>query len=1154
MGHHSQEIYLGDSLMQSSTGKVEGGYVTLLGELFYCIRHYDQMPSFFMNIVSSSDHWMFISSTGGLSAGRSNAESAIFPYYTDDRISENYDNTGPVAVLQVTHSARTSLWEPFSARSAGLYRVERKLYKNKLGDKLVFEETNHALGLTYRYAWRFSDRYGLVKTAWLINDGEDSCHVALVDGLQNILPCGITTVTQNTFSNLLNAYKRNELDPETGLGIFSLSSTLTDLAEPSESLKATTVWQMGLEKVQFLLSSNQVDDFRRGQEIIQETDIRGRRGAYLVHTVFNLARGEQREWSLVAEVNQDGASVAALSNVLGEPAGLKAGLEADITRGSAILEAIVASADGLQFSSDQLVTAHHFSNVLFNTMRGGIFANNYQIRKDDLLDFMAVRNKAMLRQQADLFVSLPDELNSRTLLEWATSTGCGDLERLCYEYLPLTFGRRHGDPSRPWNRFSINLKKPDGSQKLDYQGNWRDIFQNWEPLAWSYPEFTEQLICKFLNATTVDGYNPYRVTRDGIEWEIPAPHDPWANIGYWGDHQIIYLEKLLEISARFHPGRLQSLLNRKIFSHANVPYRLKAYESLLEDWYNTIGFDRELDGKIHEAVKELGTDGKLVRGADGSTFHVNMAEKLLILLLAKLGNFIPEGGIWMNTQRPEWNDGNNALVGKGLSVVTLGYLRRYVAFYRKLLADNEAEAFSVTKEVKRLFVAMRHILRNHQASLVVSFSDEERRLMMDELGQASSDYRWSYYENGLSGEFSELGGKAIQSFLELAQHYIEHSLSANLRSDHLYHAYNVLHLSDGKASVGHLYEMLEGQVAILSSGMLTCEQSLALLRSLRESRMYRADQNSYMLYPDRDLPGFFKKNRISAEQVRGSLLITELVERGDTTLIVKDVHGFYHFNGDFRNARDVSHALEALKQREAYTDLVEDEATEILELFEVIFDHHSFTGRSGTFFAYEGLGSIYWHMVTKLLLATEETTLRAAENGEPQEVVRALAEAYYGIRKGLGFNKSPVLYGAFPTDPYSHTPAGQGAKQPGMTGQVKEEILARWSELGMFVEQGTISFNPTLLDRREFLDHPSMFDYLDVSGQRQKLALPAGSLAYTFCQVPVVYCTGASEKIEVRFADGTSREVSGHVLGADLSQNVFRRDGKVLQLTVVRTL
>jgi hypothetical protein len=62
------------------------------------------------------------------------------------------------------------------------------------------------------------------------------------------------------------------------------------------------------------------------------------------------------------------------------------------------------------------------------------------------------------------------------------------------------------------------------------------------------------MIARFLNATTADGYNPYRVMRDGIEWESPIP----TTLGqhrYWSDHQIIYLQKLLEISARVHPAR-----------------------------------------------------------------------------------------------------------------------------------------------------------------------------------------------------------------------------------------------------------------------------------------------------------------------------------------------------------------------------------------------------------------------------------------------------------------------------------------------------------------------------------------------------------------------------------------------------------------------
>ena len=57
------------------------------------------------------------------------------------------------------------------------------------------------------------------------------------------------------------------------------------------------------------------------------------------------------------------------------------------------------------------------------------------------------------------------------------------LMRLSREYLPLTLGRRHGDPSRPWNYFNIIVKDTNEQPKMYYEGNWRDIFQNWEALA-----------------------------------------------------------------------------------------------------------------------------------------------------------------------------------------------------------------------------------------------------------------------------------------------------------------------------------------------------------------------------------------------------------------------------------------------------------------------------------------------------------------------------------------------------------------------------------------------------------------------------------------------------------------------------------------------
>ena len=184
------------------------------------------------------------------------------------------------------------------------------------------------------------------------------------------------------------------------------------------------------------------------------------------------------------------------------------------------------------------------------------------------------------------------------------------------------------------------------------------------------------MISIFVTAGTPDGYNPYRVTREGVEWEVPEPDNPWANIGYWSDHQIIYLVKLMEISSRYHPGKLCQLLSKRIFCYVNVPYRLKKYASLVNDPYKTITFDFDSHRQIEEEVASFGSDRKLIHSPRGEIFHVTLNEKLLVFLLAKLVNFVPEGGIWMNTQRPEWNDANNALVGKGLSVVTLCYLRR----------------------------------------------------------------------------------------------------------------------------------------------------------------------------------------------------------------------------------------------------------------------------------------------------------------------------------------------------------------------------------------------------------------------------------------------------------------------------------------------
>jgi hypothetical protein len=104
------------------------------------------------------------------------------------------------------------------------------------------------------------------------------------------------------------------------------------------------------------------------------------------------------------------------------------------------------------------------------------------------------------------------------------------------------------------------------------------------------------------------------------------------------------------------------------------------------------------------------------------------------------------------------------------------------------------------------------------------------------------------------------------------------------------------------------------------------------------------------------------------------------------------------------------------------------------------------------------------------------------------------------------------------------------------------------------VEAGAISFGPVLLEKRELLKDASEFHYLDIDGQRKTAVVPAGGLAFTFCQVPVIYAPGKSKKLEIASSDGRSDSMDGHGLGVDLSRHVFLRDGQVERITVYQPL
>ena len=1103
-----------------------GEIILIDGEQWYKINNYDGLRPFLMSIVSDSDHWLFVSSLGGLTAGRQNAERALFPYITDDKLYDAHHHTGPMTVIHAPE-----IWEPFSDRYQGRYRLERNLYKHALGNQVRFEEINHDLGLLFSYAWQHSERFGFVRRVQLKNL-RAARTVRMLDGLRNILPHGTTLAMQQQQSTLVDAYKRNELVG--ALGLYSLSSHPLDRPEPAEALGCSTVWFAGPEPHAHLLCDRQIRAFRQNLPLCSEHDIRAERGAHLVEIEASLPPEQSLTWMFVAELDQGILEVSALEDFLkGTYEDISREVADSVACGTKNLERIIGLSDGFQRSGLPLTNLRHTANTLFNVMRGGMPIDQYHIPGGDLARFVQTRNKTLDFSPAD--IRDVDDLQKSI-----SSLVDSNLRRLCMEYLPLTFSRRHGDPSRPWNRFNINLHNEDGSRRLDYEGNWRDIFQNWEALALSYPSLTTAMICTFLNASTADGYNPYRISREGVDWEVPDPAIPWSHIGYWGDHQTVYLHRLLRIARSHFPKQLPSLLSDRLFTYANVPYRIKSYRDIVNDPHNTITFDWALERTIGDRVDIVGSDGRFIFTEDGEIYLVNLAEKLIVSFCARLSNFIPDAGIWMNTQRPEWNDANNALVGYGVSMVTLYQLRPFLSFCSELFSECYCTSVDVSAEVadwlESLGAALSSGVRGQQ--------------LMDALGEAGSNYRLNLYEAGFSGSHRSVSFTFLLSFVNNAISHIDDTIDSGRREDALYHAYNLMSVNgSGVLEIEHLPLMLEGQAAVLSSECIDAPEAIRLLQALRGSALWREDQHSFILYPDRQLSAFKDKATIDKALVKQSALLQELIAEGNYSIACRTPDGNYHFNSSFRNKSCLGSVLDSLSTN-GHSEAVSEERGLILGMFESVFNHKAFTGRSGSFFKYEGLGSIYWHMVSKLLLSIQEVFFRSLDQGEKSTVLKELGALYYDLRKGIGDYKTPSVNGTFPSDPYSHTPAHAGAQQPGMTGQVKEDIIGRWNELGVRVKNGKLRFSGALLRSTEFLTEPDSLRCYTVDGTSTTLSLPAGTLGFTYAQIPVVYHKSDEYCIRIHDVSGATREQSELILSAEDSLGIFERSGKISRLDV----
>lgn len=1056
--------------------RVRGAFVVEGAESWYRIDGLDHLAPFFMVLAGDSDLWAYVSTAGSLTAGRRDAEGAFLPYETVDKIHLRGEHTGPRTWIHVEDGERTELWQPFAPRLDGL-NGQRSVWKNLSGTRIRFRDEHPAGRLAFQYEWFAAAGLGLVRSARL-EAPRGPVSVKVLDGVLNLMPPGVGVELSSHMSCLADAYKWNESAANGRLGLFTLYAQIWDRAEPKESLTALTAWHAGVPAgTKTLLSATQLARFCRTGQVEAETLTRGRRGAFVLN--FNAEVGKAGlEWHAVIDGPQSQVQAFELCRRLEAGGGTVAEIAAARERNTAGLDELLARADAFQSSGDPMAAAHHRANVLFNSMRGGVFVDGTRFDRDDLLAFISQRSKALGASMSEGVGRWPAQVDRSQALAAARDAWGPQAERLVLEYLPLTFSRRHGDPSRPWNRFSIQVRDAKGRRVVNYEGNWRDIFQNWEALVPSEPAYVGSMIAVFVSAMTADGHNPYRIGRDGIDWEVEDPNDPWSHIGYWGDHQVIYLLKLLEAAQDREPGWLQAAWDRAIFSFADVPYRLEPHARQVLQPKSTLVFDHEAHRRARERAQRLGADGLLVCDEHGSPLLATLGEKLATILLAKAGTLVPGGGLWLHTQRPEWNDANNALVGNGLSVVTLAHLRRFLTFLAGL--PGAERPFSLSAATLDALLRLETLVRATPPSVVDD--GVGRRRFLDDAGVILDAWRAAAYRGAAGRTAARAPAGLLPSLARELLPLVDATLRRSRRADGLYESYNLVDFADGKAAIGHLYPMLEGQVAVLSCGLLSLDDSVRLLEALFASPLYTAQRGSFLLYPDRSLPGFLERNRLDVEALNLPI-VRSLLAQGRTDILQTQSDGTVRFAPGLANRDD----LEAVA-----ADLGPD-LPALTAAYERVLKHREFTGRSGTMFGYEGLGCIYWHMVAKLLLAVQERVFEAADDAAPE--LDALHGFYRQVRDGLGYRKDAASYGAFPADPYSHTPGEGGAQQPGMTGQVKEEILTRWGELGLRVRDGRVLFTPVLLDARE--------------------VPPGGALTFTWARVPYTFRRGARTSLRL---------------------------------------
>lgn len=452
------------------------------------------------------------------------------------------------------------------------------------------------------------------------------------------------------------------------------------------------------------------------------------------------------------------------------------------------------------------------------------------------------------------------------------------------------YSRKHGDPEREYNAFSLG-----GEYYAQGNGNFRDVNQNRRCDVLFAPRLGAENIHTFFDLIQADGYNPLVLTAStytlpegalpGILARVPegrraeaaellarpftpgalamaaedwgmgeadalsftaaalcaADHEPNAEFkeGYWCDHWTYNLD-LIESYLSVYPEREEELLfaqrrYRWYESRAVVRPRAKRY-------HRTPNGLRQY-GALDEEAK-AGVERKWAQAGDGQAVSTLM-EKLLLLCAVKTATLDAAGmGIEMEGGKPGWYDALNGLPGLlGSSMAESCELARLLAFTRRALGRQPGQV-ELYGEIAGLIEQVAEVLAGEP--------DAFRR--WGRLNAAKERYR-ARTDFGFAGARRSLGREALAAMLGRMEEVVRAGIRAAVKlgggicpTYFTFEAQGVCGGPEGPMPTGlvphPLPLFLEGPVRWLKLDA-PWEEKAQLARRVRDSALYDKELGMY---------------------------------------------------------------------------------------------------------------------------------------------------------------------------------------------------------------------------------------------------------------------------------------------------------------------